>query len=267
MAFSMDESWIYGGQLIVSAEFVTPQALGIGPAKIDHSVYIQGPLQVGEAGSYGSADATVMIGPNGTVSTPDSLYIKGNKTQEGDTLQTGNKVHKGNTTQTGNTDQTGTITASGNITSKAKLIGDITQTSGTPPGCKLFDIKHPNKEGHRLAHACIEGPEVAVYYRGRTNKNVIDLPLYWEDLVDPASITVSLTPIGAHQDIIVKRFDAKNIHLQAQGGMPIHCFFHVFGERKDVEKLIVEYPGESPADYPGDNSGYSIAGYNYDVRE
>ena len=85
-------------------------------------------------------------------------------------------------------------------------------------------------------------------------------------MVDPASITVSLTPIGAHQDIIVKRFDAENIHLQAQGGLPINCFFHVFGERIDGERLIPEYEGESPEDYPGDNTQYSIAGYHYDRR-
>jgi len=245
MAFSMDESWIYGGQLIVSAEFVTPQALGIGPAKIDHSVYIQGPLQVGEAGSYGSADATVMIGPNGTVSTPDSLYLKGNETHEGNTL------HKGNTTQIGNVDITGNGEISGNWTIGGTMKSGYATWSGSIVATtKLFDIKHPNKEGHRLAHACLEGPEHAVYYRGRTNKNIIDLPLYWEGLVDPASITVSLTPIGAHQDIIVKRFDDKNIHLQAQGGMPIHCFYHVFAQRIDVDRLHVEYEGESSDDSP-----------------
>ena len=259
MAFSMDESWIYGGQLIVSAPFITPQALGIGPAKIDHSVYIQGPLQIGEAGSYGSADATVMIGPNGTVSTPDSLYIKGNKTQKGDTIQTGNKFHIGDKTHTGNL-------ISSNLKSCTGQSCSWSGSSINVQGWKGFDIKHPTKENHRLRHICLEGPEGAIYYRGRTNKNIIDLPLYWEDLVDPASITVSLTPIGAHQDIIVKRFDAKNIHLQAQGGMPIHCFFHVFGERIDGERLIPEYEGESPDDYPGDNTQYSIAGYHYDRR-
>jgi hypothetical protein len=29
----------------------------------------------------------------------------------------------------------------------------------------------------------------------------------------------------------------------------------------------VEYDGESPADYPGDQSGHSIAGYTYDKEE
>ena len=87
---------------------------------------------------------------------------------------------------------------------------------------------------------------------------MIYLPEYWEKLVDRASITVSLTPIGAHQNVIVKRVESTKIHLQAQGGMPINCFYHVFGERIDGEKLIVEYEGNSIDDYPGDNSIYSI---------
>ncbi len=37
-------------------------------------------------------------------------------------------------------------------------------------GWKGFDIKHPNKKGHRLRHVCIEGPEAGVYVRGRLSK-------------------------------------------------------------------------------------------------
>ena len=37
---------------------------------------------------------------------------------------------------------------------------------------KPFDMVHPSKgEGHRLRYACIEGPEVGVYFRGRTQDN------------------------------------------------------------------------------------------------
>ena len=30
--------------------------------------------------------------------------------------------------------------------------------------------------------------------------------------------------------------------------------------------MVVEYEGESVADYPGDSSKFSAAGYDYDVR-
>jgi len=62
-------------------------------------------------------------------------------------------------------------------------------------------------------------------------------------------------------------FKNKNYYyLQGQGGMPINCFYHVFGERIDGEKLIIEYEGDTPDKYPGDQSQYSISGYHYDRR-
>jgi len=65
----------------------------------------------------------------------------------------------------GDTDQIGQHTSTKNIITKAHFIGDITQTSGTPPGCKVFDLPHPNIDGYRLRHACVEGPEAAIYVR------------------------------------------------------------------------------------------------------
>ena len=143
--------------------------------------------------------------------------------------------------------------------------------NGTTTGNKTtaaFDIPHPTKEGWRLRHTCPEGPSNDVYFRGRiSNKDKIYLPKYWEELVDPTTITVNLTPIGAHQNVIVKRIGENVIHLQANGGLPINCFFHVFATRADGERLIPEYEGESPADYPGNNEEYSISGYHYDTKE
>jgi hypothetical protein len=128
---------------------------------------------------------------------------------------------------------------------------------------KGFDISHPTKENHRLRYVCLEGPEGGVYFRGRiANKTEIELPDYWKDLVDIESITVSLTPIGSYQNVIVKNWDENKIYLESNKNM-IDCFYHIFAERKDGEKLIVEYEGQSPADYPGDSSQYSIAGYDY----
>ena len=115
-----------------------------------------------------------------------------------------------------------------------------------------------------MAHACIEGAEVAVYHRGRVkNEKVIILPSYWKDLVHETSISVQLQPIGAHQDVIVKRWDSEKIYLQARGGMPIDCFFHVYGERKDINPLTVEYQGDTWEDYPDpDANNPEYAGQN-----
>ena len=243
-----------GKQLFVG--WGLPKALGLGEKQIRGAGYVEGPLQVGKDTDYESVEATLMVGAESNTDSethPDNaIKAKGNVEIEGDTNQTGN------------------IKASENITTDAHFVGDITQTSGTPPGCKLFDIQHPTKDGHRLAHACIEGPEVAVYTRGRVcnGKNVIDLPEYWDGLVDYETLTVQLTCLGSHQNVIVKRISPmeRKVYLQSQGGMPVDAFYHIMAQRKDVPNLVVEYEGKTPADYPGDNTGYSIAGYNYDVR-
>ena len=245
MAFAFDEIFAYGGQLIVAAKKRVPKALGIGNDKIDHSAYIEGNTQIGKVDAFSGASATLMVGREGTKGTDRSLHVRGNTRLEGDggtanALNiSGNTIQKGNTNQTGNIDLKGNITISGTMKS-----GFATWSSSIVATSKLFDIKHPTKDGYRLAHSCLEGPEHAVYYRGRATKNIIPLPLYWKDLVDPASITVSITPIGVHQNIIVKRLDAENIYLQNQGALPINCFFHVFGQRIDIKRLQVEYEGD-----------------------
>ena len=249
----------FGNILIGKRLFVgwgKPKALGKGKDEIRGSAYVEGPLQIGKDTDYESVEATLMIGAE---------YNTDSKTHPDNAIKA-----KGDVEIEGDTNQTGNITASENITTDAHFVGDITKTSGTPPGCKLFDIQHPTKDGHRLAHACIEGPEVAVYTRGRVcnGKNVIDLPEYWDGLIDYETVTVQLTALGAHQNVIVKRISPmeRKIYLQSQGGMPVDCFYHIMAQRKDVPNLVVEYEGKTPADYPGDNTGYSIAGYNYDVR-
>lgn len=147
----------------------------------------------------------------------------------------------------------GNINISGTVSASEVTAGGITLTSR-----KAFDIPHPTKEGYRLRHICVEGPESAVYFRGRvTNKKEIILPDYWKKLVDWTTITVNLTPVGSHQSVIVKRFDEQKIYLQSNGGIPIDCFFHVYAERADGERLIAEYEGETFEDYPGDNSQYT----------
>jgi hypothetical protein len=72
------------------------------------------------------------------------------------------------------------------------------------------------------------------------NETEIELPEYWTGLVDESTITVSLTPFGAHQDVIVKRIGDNKVYLQAKPGIPVNCFYHIFGTRKDVPSLVVE---------------------------
>ena len=172
----------------------------------------------------------------------------------------------------GDVDVIGDVTVSGSqrITKNLTVSGTTYSTfrgSINVQGWKGFDIKHPTKENHRLRYVCLEGPEGGVYYRGiLEDSEFIELPDYWKDLVDTKTITVHLTPIGTYQYLYYTV--AKNrIIVKNHSNLPTHCSYVIYGERKDGERLIPEYEGNSPEDYPGKNDQYSIAGYHYDRRQ
>jgi len=107
---------------------------------------------------------------------------------------------------------------------------------------KLFDIPHPSKQGHRLIHSCLEGPEIGVYYRGRLKgSNYIDLPDYWRNLIDVETITVNLTPHGNYQELYYEISDwGAKIKVLNNSGAGIDCSYTVYAERIDVDKLVIE---------------------------
>ena len=90
----------------------------------------------------------------------------------------------------------------------------------------------------KKTYSCLGGQENGVYYRGRLrHTREIVLPEEWTKQVDENTITVSITPIGAHQDIIVRGVQNNKVILQSKTNMPIDCYYHVFAERADVQKL------------------------------
>ena len=246
MAFAFDELFAYGGQLIVAAKKRVPKALGIGEEKIDHSAYIEGNTQIGKVDAFSSAVATLMVGREDTKGTPNAIETRGNVDIIGDG-GTSNALYVSGGSGANTVHIIGDLYVSGSTDTgnKGRLASRFGAADGRP---KPFDIKHPSKEGWRLRYACIEGPEVGVYCRGRVrNEKIIRLPNYWKDLVDVESISVQLQPIGSHQDIIVKRWDEEFVYLQAQGGMPVNCFYHVYAARKDVNPCLL-YTSPSPRD-------------------
>jgi len=254
MAFAFDEIFAYGGQLIVAAKKIVPKALGVGAAKVDHTAYIQGNTQIGKVDAFSSAKATLMVGREDTIGTSKAIETSGNVDIRGDSGTTnGLYVSGGSSVNTVLIEGDLYVTGSIDGLSKGRLEARHKVADGKPP--KSFDIEHPTKgKGWRLRYVCLEGPEAGVYFRGRLkNEKVIKLPDYWKGLVHTDSISVQLQPVGSHQDIIVKRWDDEFIYLQAQGGLPINCFYHVYGERKDVNPVLVEYEGNSRYDYPDPN--------------
>jgi hypothetical protein len=126
---------------------------------------------------------------------------------------------------------------------------------------KPFDIPHPTKDGWRLRYVCVEGPTADVYIKGKLiDSNIIELPDYWRNLVDPETITISLTPFGSYQELFVEKIEwGTKIIVKNNAGGAINCHYVVYGERVDTEKNIPEYEGTWD-DYPGDNSQYATEG-------
>jgi hypothetical protein len=123
---------------------------------------------------------------------------------------------------------TGNIFA-GNVT----ISGHLSATS------KSFLIDHPTQIDKKLQYGSLEGPEHGVFVRGKTNENIINLPNYWPSLVDENSISVNLTPISAANNIYVIDYNTQRVITNGNNGNDY--FYTVYGERKDIPKLTVEF--------------------------
>jgi hypothetical protein len=105
---------------------------------------------------------------------------------------------------------------------------------------KSFDIEHPTKKDMRLRYGSLEGPENGVYIRGKSSSSTITLPDYWTGLVDEDSMTVQLTSIGKHKNLYVKDISNNTVTVGGIRG-EFEFFYFIQAERKDVDKLVVEY--------------------------
>jgi len=232
---------------------------------------LNGPVYIGKPTASPSYEAFLNVTSNAAEQSPidrqpkaeASLAIKsdGNLTVTGDDkTENALLISGGSSVDTIHVVGDMHVTGSVDCGNKGRLAARFAVADAIP---KPFDLKHPTKgDGHRLRYACIEGPEAGVYYRGRLKKsNVIELPYYWKDLVHSDSITVQLQPIGSNQNLVIQEFNNEFIVIAEDSTntdlitdlSTIDCFYHVYGERIDVNPLIVEYEGNSWEDYPDPN--------------
>ena len=233
---------------------------------------LNGPVYVGKTAASPNYEAVLNITSNSAPQSPldtqpacsASLAMKsdGNLTVAGDG-KTANAllISGGSSVDTIHVIGDMFVTGAVDCGNKGKLQSRFAVADSLPP--KAFDIEHPTKgEGHRLRYVSLEGPESAVYCRGRLKEsNVINLPDYWKDLVHEDSITVQLQPIGQTQNLVIQEFNNEFIVIAEDSTntdlitdlSTIDCFYHVYGERKDVNPLLVEYEGNNRYDYPDPN--------------
>ena len=133
--------------------------------------------------------------------------------------------------------QAGSVYATTNdleITGSLDVVGAFTAQT------KSFLIDHQSKPGNKLIYGVLEGPEHAVYLRGKLeDEDTITFPEEWSWLVNIDSITVQLTPIGNHQQLWVKEITETGIVIGSDSLLTtqIDCYYLVHATRKDVEPL------------------------------
>ena len=230
---------------------------------------LNGPCYIGANASPGIPRASCMIGPT-LFGNPNSLEVIGNTNIFGTFNVSALSTFTGITNKFGSTFKfalssksgvdlknalnlangptvfNGLLNANGGILTRNITAGIGIFTAKLIAPIKHFDIPHPSKPGYRLVHTCIEGPENAVYFRGKLkDKTFIELPSFWDNLINPETITVHFTSHRIYQELYVKTIEwGKIIRIANNLGGPIECDYIVYAERKDVDKLVVEYEGD-----------------------
>lgn len=135
--------------------------------------------------------------------------------------------------------------------------GNLTvEGTATVYGSKNFEIPHPlNPENMRLVHSAIEGPEIAVFYRGeaqlQNGRAEVALPAYFEALTRKENRSVLLTNIDGGDILWVETQDGAQVKdgkfvVRSLNGNSSQKFnWEVKAVRADIEPLKVEALKES----------------------
>lgn len=109
----------------------------------------------------------------------------------------------------------------------------------------IYDVELDDCIAHDIVNCLLEQyskHKLDITISGYLQKrNKIELPDYWTALVDESTITVNLTPIGHAQNLYVSDIEQNTVWIGADSEDSIHCFYTVYAERKDIDKLVVEY--------------------------
>jgi hypothetical protein len=117
-------------------------------------------------------------------------------------------------------------------------------------GTKSFRVTHPLDDTKDLTHSCIEGPEIAVYYRGEsvTESGVatITLPDYFEALTQKEGRTVQLTELYEGEDnpmfgnfLAAGRIKDGTFNVRTSSHVAVKFYWEVMAIRADVPTLEV----------------------------
>jgi len=232
---------------VVVSQTVTVPLLGSKTITIPTGQTVSVPLSMLALASTGTGLDVVPEAVTTALNTVGILPEEGSVSGPGGTFSRGNSI-AANVVAT-NQITAPSITTSGSVTADNLVTNLITPTvpgTGTvtvlgtlAATIKAFDIAHPTKENKRLRYSSLEGPEAGVYVRGKTSEGIITLPDYWAGLVDEKTITVHLTPTNMDQTLVVN--NVNGLTIQVLGNHRLPYYYYVMAERKDIDKLQVEY--------------------------
>ena len=120
---------------------------------------------------------------------------------------------------------------------------------------KTFVIDHPKDENKYLVHACLEGPEAGVYYRGtgeiKNNKyTIVELPDYVSSFSNDFTIQVTQVIKNDDDEIIpIASSSVENNKFKVYG-KNTDFYWIVYGKRTDIiiepDKKDVNVKGSGP---------------------
>jgi len=116
----------------------------------------------------------------------------------------------------------------------------VKSQSTTTTASKTFVIDHPTKPDNFLVHACLEGPEAGVYYRGRgcikngTFKSNVQLPEY---TLAFGNFTAHVTCIGSPVLLGVSEisYGLFTVYSENTTRKDIEFNWIVYGRRNNIE--------------------------------
>jgi hypothetical protein len=230
---------------ISNSNFINETTMIISGNSVDNGSYFSGGYlqgltgtSFGTIGSYDVYNTAMITNPN--------IYFDSVKT----CFYNNVGINLGSTGPSHTLDVSGNARISGSLTSGAASFASLNVT-----GSKTFVIDHPTKSDNYLVHACLEGPEAGVYYRGEAkivdNKStIVFLPDYVESLA--TNYTTHLTPIyddNEDEQINLKCSRVKDNKFTVYGKK---CSFYwiVYGEREKINveplKKYTSVKGEGP---------------------
>lgn len=139
----------------------------------------------------------------------------------------------------------------GTNSTQSFLAYDSSTSEVTYATAKNFIIDHPQDPSKFLVHACLEGPEAGVYYRGKLYVDhvaTVSLPKYARAFQD---FTVQVTPINTPSKFMVSEVEDNKFTISLEEPGWVHWL--AIGERcsidVELDKSSVEIGGDGPYKY------------------